>query len=384
MTSKKPRCPNGSRRKPPKTGICVKKADVKKKTDVKKTDVKKKTVKKTCPDAKLLNPKTNRCINNNPANRKKLGLSKIKLSAEKKEIETIHCNKYKNLKLLDLNKIVLQSKDIQCNKQISSFGLSYIDSNKKIDLWDIKFLSKGSYGEVYEFSNRNYKVAIKTYKYSDDDEIKVIQDLNRKNIKCDIINAKVFKNSSRYIKVMDLMNGPLSNMKGKLKINEIFKVVKEIAKSLKCLNDKKLSYTDLKTDNILFKCNDKKYLQTVLGDLGSICKRGESNACTWNPWEYRNELGFPKCNESTMVWCLGIVICELLDVSTDMFHWSEISKKDKEDIERQIDMISLYKGLHKVYVDKKKKKTCEKLLKDMLNLDPKKRISLNTIIQSIN
>ena len=32
MTSKKPRCPNGSRRKPPKTGICVKKTDVKKKT----------------------------------------------------------------------------------------------------------------------------------------------------------------------------------------------------------------------------------------------------------------------------------------------------------------------------------------------------------------
>jgi len=379
MISKKPRCPNGSRRKPPKTGICVKKSSIKKKTSVKK-----KTLKKECPQGKLLNPKTNRCINDNPANRKKLGLSEIKISAKKKEFETIHCNKYKNLKLLDLNKIVLQSKDIQCNKQISSFGLSYIDSNKKIDLCDIKFLSKGSYGEVYEFSNKDYKVAIKTYKYSDDDEIKVIQDLNRKNIKCDIINAKVFKNGSRYITVMDLMNGPLSNMKGKLTINEIFKVVKEITKDLKCLNDKNLFYTDLKTDNILFKCNDKKYLQTVLGDLGSICKRGKNNACTWTPWEYRNELGWTKCNESTMVWCLGIVICELLDVNTDMFHWSEILKKDKEDVERQIDMISLYKGLHKVYVDKKKKVTCEKLFKGMLNLNPKKRISLNTIIRSIS
>ena len=35
------------------------------------------------------------------------------------------------------------------------------------------------------------------------------------------------------------------------------------------------------------------------------------------------------------------------------------------------------------YVDKKKKKTCEELFQDMLNLDPKKRISLNTIIKSI-
>ena len=116
----------------------------------------------------------------------------------------------------------LHSKNTQCNKQISSFSLSYVDGNKTIGLCDIKFLSKGAYGEVYEFSNRNYKVAIKTYKYSDDDEIKTIQDLNRKNIKCDIINAKVFKNGSKYITVMDLMNGPLSNMKGKLKTNEIF------------------------------------------------------------------------------------------------------------------------------------------------------------------
>lgn len=378
MTSKKSRCPNGSHRKPPKTGICVKK------TGAKKKDVKKKTVKKKCPSTKLLNPKTNRCIVDNPSNRKKLGLSKLENNSKKVGLSTIHCNKYKNLKSLNLNKITLQSKNTQCNKQISSFSLSYVDGNKTIGLCDIKFLSKGAYGEVYEFSNRNYKVAIKTYKYSDDDEIKMIQDLNRRNIKCDIINAKVFKNGSKYITVMDLMNGPLSNMKGKLKTNEIFKVVKEIAKSLKCLNDKKLSYTDLKTDNILFKCNDKKYLQTVLGDLGSICKSGKSNACTWNPWEYRNELGFPKCNESTMVWCLGIVICELLDVGTDMFHWSEIPKKDRDDIERQIDMISLYKELHEVYVDKKKKITCEKLFKSMLNLDPKKRISLNQILKSIH
>ena len=66
-----------------------------------------------------------------------------------------------------------------------------------------------------------------------------------------------------------------------------------------------------------------------------------------------------------------------------MFHWSEILKKDKEYIERQIDIISLDNKLHKEYVDKNKKKTCEELFQDMLNLDPKKRISLNTIIKSI-
>ena len=46
--------------------------------------------------------------------------------------------------------------------------ITKINHNKTIGLCDIKFLSKGSYGEVYEFSNKDYKVAIKTYKYSDD------------------------------------------------------------------------------------------------------------------------------------------------------------------------------------------------------------------------
>ena len=72
MPSKVPRCPNGSRRKPPKTGKCVKNS-VKK--DVKKQ---KKTQKNFCPSGKILNPKTNRCINDNSANRKRLKLSDAK------------------------------------------------------------------------------------------------------------------------------------------------------------------------------------------------------------------------------------------------------------------------------------------------------------------
>ena len=76
-------------------------------------------------------------------------------------------------------------------------------------------------------------------------------------ITCEIINAKLFKNGSEYISVMDLMNGPLSNMNGKLTKPTMIKTIKDIAKHLKCLNDKNLSYTDLKTDNILFKCNNK-------------------------------------------------------------------------------------------------------------------------------
>ncbi len=72
------RCPNGSRRKPPKTGKCVKNN--------------KKTSKKKCPKNKLLNPKTNRCINDNKLNRKKLGKTSPIKSSSVQKIVTKACS----------------------------------------------------------------------------------------------------------------------------------------------------------------------------------------------------------------------------------------------------------------------------------------------------
>ena len=369
MPSKKPRCPNGYNRKPPKTGLCVKKADVKKKP-------KKKTEKKVCPQGKILNPKTNRCINDNPANRKRLSLKQKK---PKSTINTIHCKKYKNIKNINLDNV----KIVNVDSGSSRFFLVYKENGQTINLKNRKFLNSGSFGEVYEISNGDYKVAIKTYQDQDDDELKIVRKLNRMKLPCDVVNAKLLKTKDGYISVMDLMSGGLSKVNGKLNMTNNIRCIQEIAKDLKCLNDKKLSYTDLKTDNVLFKCEDKKNIKTVLGDLGGICKDGEYNACTWNPWEYRNELGFPKCCESTMVWCLGIILFELLKVDTDVFHWSQIFKYDADEVLHYIDDLCKNKRLNTFYVDKNKKIMCEKLLKDMLNFDPKKRITLNSIINKI-
>jgi len=365
MPSKKPRCPNGSRRKPPKTGTCVKN---------------KPKEKKECPQGKILNPKTNRCINDNPANRKKLSLNKSKpkpksLSKPKSTIDTIHCKKYENIKNINLDKVSILNDD--------DLYLVYKENGQTINLQNKKFLNSGSYGDVYEISNGDYKVAIKTYNDQDDDELKIIRRLNRLKLPCDVVNAKLLKTKHGYISVMDLMSGGLSKMNGKLNMENNIKCIKEIAKDLRCLNDRKLSYTDLKGDNVLFKCEGKKYIKTVIGDLGGICNNGEENACTWNPWEYRNELGFPKCCESTMVWCLGVILCELLDVNTSVFHWSNIYKYDAEQVVEYINKVCKNKRLNTIYIDKSKKTTCEQLLKGMLDLDPKRRIKLNSIIKKI-
>ena len=371
MPSKVPRCPNGSRRIPPKTGKCVKNS-VKK--DVKKQ---KKTVKKTCPSGKILNPKTNRCINDNSANRKRLNLSDAK--PKNGDINTIHCKKYGNIRDMDLNRL-----SVVVKPDSSSFSIDYLNNNRMFVLEDVTFLSSGSYGEVYKFSKGNYGIAVKTYNNYDDDEIGVLNMLKKKKIPCEVINSRLLKLGGKYICAMELMSGPLSKMNGKLTMDNNIRCIKNICKHLKCLNDHGLSYTDLKTDNVLFKCIDKKNIKIVMGDVGSICKKGQTHIATWVPWEYRNEVGHVKCNESTMVWCLGVILTELFSLSTTVFYWDDIYKFDIDSIKGYIESVCRYKRLSDVYVDKGEKHSLEKLYKDMLNFVPSKRIKLNTILKRID
>lgn len=388
MPSKLPRCKNGYNRKPAKTGICVKKG-VEKIDAIKKE---KKTLKKTCPQGKLLNPKTNRCINDNAVNRKRLnlGLNKAlnkvntykvsnKVNNDITNINTVHCKTYGNIRDMDLNQL-----SVKLKPGSSGFTIDYKNGLQKFTLEDVKFLSSGSYGEVYKFSRNDFAIAIKTYKLADDDEIGVINMLEKKKIPCEIVNSKLLKVGNRYICAMELMAGALSKMNGKLKIDNNVRCIKSIAKHLKCLNDHGLSYTDLKCDNVLFKCIDKKNIKTVLGDIGGICKRGQMHISTWTPWEYRNEVGHVKCCEQTMVWCLGVILTELFGTSTTIFYWDNIYKYDIETLKGYIETVCRYKRLNDVYVDKAKRHSLEQLYKDMLDLNPKKRIKLKDIISRID
>jgi len=383
-----PRCKNGSRRNK-KTGKCVRKKSKSKKicTSTKLLDpktnrcikdntknrkkLKMKTI-KLCPPGKLLNTKTNRCILNNTRNRKKLNIfidikKKEKVSKIKKSdvnIFTDKCKSYDNLVSIDLNKV----------EYIDDLIFKY--KNKLLN--KSRYLSEGSYGQVYEIYNRNHKIALKTYNNQNDEEIDIIKSLNRLKISCNTINARIIKINNNNIAIMDYMSGPLSKMRGKLKTQNIFKIIKDIAIHLNCLNKHNLSYTDLKADNILFKCDDKKYIKTVLGDLGSICNNGHKHTSTFPPWEYRFENGTVKCNEKSMVWGLGLILFELLSINVKYFHWSKIDIIDNEFIIKFInDKSGVLKNINL------RSGNGEELIKKMLDINPTYRCSLITVINTI-
>ena len=368
-----PRCPNGSRRNK-KTGKCERKSANKKCPDGKRLNpktnrcikIKLSSVKK-CPKGKILNPKTKRCILDNSQNRKRLGLSNIK--TKKQSINTTRCKKYSNIRPVELDQVKHQG------------GLTF--SYKNTTLNRQKYISEGTYGKVYSIYNSLYKIAVKTYKRKDDEEIGIIQYLNRKKVPCDTINARVIVEKgyiqNTIISIMDYMSGPLSLMNRKLLPENIFKVVRDIAIHFDCLNRHNLSYTDIKGDNILFKCKDKEQLKIVLGDLGGICKQGDTHVSTYPPYEYRFNKGIVKCNEKTMVWGVGIIALELIGYNIGEFSWSVFGELSQQDIDY---FINIYTNPSK-YTNKKIDIKHEELLKKMLELNPQKRCDLKTIIKSI-
>ena len=174
-----------------------------------------------------------------------------------------------NLLNIDLNNIKLKKiGDSDCDNinknqyfdKTKTYKLIYNDT----ELCNIQYISEGSYGTVYKYSDKSnkYNVAVKNYYNSTDDEIKIYKLLITKGVECNVVNMKIIQYrpyfSKYFVGVMDYMHGTLSDLKGKLDSTNFLKVIKSIAESLKCLQDNDLSYTDLKTDNILYKCVDKK------------------------------------------------------------------------------------------------------------------------------
>ena len=233
--------------------------------------------------------------------------------------------------------------------QIPGMVLYQADDGSKVGLFDIRFVNAGNFGYVFSYQNwgplppgwseisspegkivytngstvqanrprstvpyTTIKVAVKTYKNSNDSEITIVSQLHDQGIDCNLINSRIVESNGVIVCLMDYMSGPLSQISHTMDIQTIFLCIKQVAYYLDCLAKKNLSYTDLKTNNILYKCVNGE-LKLVLGDLGSICDYGKSGTMTYPPPEsYSTGTFF--CNEPSMIWGLGMIMFQLMNV----------------------------------------------------------------------
>ncbi len=300
------------------------------------------------------------------------------------------CNIYNNSKSLDLNKISIHSitsKSICENKSagnnwniVTNKYFQYKELSKTTIICNIKKISEGSYGYVYMLADKNkkYLFAVKTYYNQNDNEFSIIKMLKRKKIDCNLINSRIISYDKKKITIMNLMDGTLLEIAKYFTIQNIVTITKQLADTLYYFLNIKLNYFDLKAENIFFKCVNKNTFKIVFGDIGSFCELGKTGVMTWVPWEFRkNKAVMHICNEqSAIVWSLGVVVLELLNLTDSeimpAFHWRTIetagkNKLQEKKIKKKIEMLI------------KKYSTVFPLLEEMLQFDPKKRITLQNI-----
>lgn len=415
--NKRKRCPNGTR-KNKKTGNCEpKKINLKKST-------KKRVLKrsKKCPINKpLYNPLTKRCVLNTIANQKKI----------KKINENLHKKKQIPLSLV-FHTPVRESKDSQhillspspvpspirklneplrsydniypytlCDKKqkFSRINLNnlmiegttphiiYNNGSSKILLKNIQYIASGSYGSVYRLFNQedNVSVAMKKMNNPDDEEYKIIETLQKKGLDCNILNVKILNlNGTGKVVLSNFYNGSLDELFGRLEFGTVLNIFKQLVYDFKCLYDKGFVYTDLKGGNILYKCISNSHFKVTVADLGSICKKNSLNLSTYLPWDQRNEKpAYIKCKESSVVWGLGILFMQMLSSPIDerkidtIFLFHNIKDKTSVQINDYVKDFIIKHRLNNILI--KDDYYVSNLLKDMLNLNQKNRITLHEL-----
>ena len=270
-------------------------------------------------------------------------------------------------------------------------------------------LGSGSYGEVFRYSNKKYKLDLVVklenlteYYGNKPIEKEIALDLiqSRKSKKTNIINLLPFVTEMVSYNVMNLMDGNLNDLfkcnpyfyenehwiskksrktgdvyyfnirsqdaswdkpaeNNKEIINQKLYIAEYIRIQVLYLYDmnEKYMYSDIKLSNILYKKIGSKF--TVhLGDLGgAVTNKRNEYLSTFPPYEYRNDCGFLNITErrekeSTLSWCIGILLLLLMVENEtsdllDNLNSRDIVNVEKSQIENTVSIIAEYYGSDK-------------------------------------
>jgi serine/threonine protein kinase len=257
----------------------------------------------------------------------------------------------------------------------------------------------GAYGSVCEYKNeKNEYIIIKLSKNDDEEDLKqdiVILNYMKHNNICDNIYVKSYIVSKSAI-IMDYMDDNLEKCVN-LPINQKILIFEEVVKHIYCLEKANLYYTDIKLQNILYKCNNDGSINIILGDIGSIVngnvlKLKYGGIATYPPPEFNDGLvrlnrniNFRITFNRSIVWSLGITFLVLFGINKlkyfyDWKHDKIPLKMQVSEIPRDINMVHniLDRGIE--YPEHLQKNSdLIFIIHNILSIDPEERMSLDEL-----
>jgi serine/threonine protein kinase len=254
-------------------------------------------------------------------------------------------------------------------QQYTSPPITYFDSMiiNRYPFAIHKLLGKGSFGVVVSYlyrdsqSGKIYGITVKYGAVNDD--VNILRYIKERNI-CGsgYVNSFYSKylddqRNEIYFILMDYMDGTLQQYLEKtvesLNYEIIKKIFAKVVSQLYCLSKYGLFYTDIKTPNILYKCNqDDGIIDVLLGDIGSIVNtnvinRGPARAsyppperCTpenCGTFAYSDDINSPPLNNKDVVWGCGILLLSMLRCYVENYGHKYIGKLSQEALVSEID-----------------------------------------------
>ena len=287
-------------------------------------------------------------------------------------------------------------------------------------------ISSGSYGEVYllkDVEGENIKIALKEFRKDVDPEMEVLKKLEEHGVNCNIMKARLLelideKNElkPKLVTVNELFNGTLEDLysleedafsssvalsdRTHLQISTKIDMFQQLVEDLYCLAKKEFYYTDLKAENVLYKCVGNGKFRVAFGDLGSICHEDIKSNATFTYYPPEVHEVFNLCSKTSIVWGLGILLLELVFLGNyeegyrykllGNLYWGEAGAvtfpfEKYEKLMKEIDKLSkgdiIGESLQfKFSSDRENRETTVlDLIKSMLTIEPTKRITLEDI-----
>uniref|UniRef100_A0A3B3CDU3 Protein kinase domain-containing protein n=1 Tax=Oryzias melastigma TaxID=30732 RepID=A0A3B3CDU3_ORYME len=244
-----------------------------------------------------------------------------------------------------------------------------------IKIVDLQFIGKGTFGKVAKCKDllTNKEVAIKFIKKNleedGEDEIKALIEVSK--IDAERYNlvkfVEWFHYNGHFCIVFEMLDKSLYNiMRGRdfrpLSLKEIKAIARQLLVALKGLKKINMVHCDIKLDNIMLKDHASESFRLKLIDFGFAKKAEdlETGATIQNLIFRAPEviLGLP-LDERVDLWAVGYILAFL-------YTGFPIHPKDSE-----YNIIKFVENLEK-FID---------LLKQMLEIDPKKRISINRALR---